>query len=47
MAIVILLQRPSSVGIVFITAGYGILIVPVARLMAVSRCFNGVSRHSI
>lgn len=47
MAVVILLQRPSSVGIVFITASYGFLIVPVAHLFAISWCFNKVSGRRI
>ncbi|AFM00410.1 hypothetical protein Desde_2026 [Desulfitobacterium dehalogenans ATCC 51507] len=45
--IVVLLQRPDAIGIVLVTAAYGLLIVPLSHLFAVHWCFNGVSKRRI
>ncbi|MBS4199186.1 hypothetical protein KHA93_05895 [Bacillus sp. FJAT-49732] len=45
--IVVMLQRPNAIGIVLVTAAYGLLIVPLSHLFAVHWCFNGVSKRRI
>jgi len=45
--IVVILQRPDAIGIVLVTAAYGLLIVPLSHLFAVHWCFNGVSKRRI
>ncbi|MBS4193145.1 hypothetical protein KHA94_23875 [Bacillus sp. FJAT-49705] len=45
--IVVMLQRPNAIGIVLVTAVYGLLIVPLSHLFAVHWCFNGVSKRRI
>lgn len=45
--IIVMLQRPNAIGIVLVTAAYGLLIVPLSHLFAVRWCFNGVSKRRI
>ncbi|WP_249308311.1 hypothetical protein [Lederbergia citrea] len=47
VVIVVMLQRPHAIGIVLLTAAYGLLIVPLSHLLAVRWCFNGVSKRRI
>lgn len=47
LLIVIILQRPSEVKVILITAGYGLFIATVSHIIAVQWCFNGVSRRRI
>lgn len=45
--IVVILQRPNVIGVVLVTAAYGLLIVPLSHLFAVHWCFNGVCKRKI
>lgn len=47
IVIVILLKGTSALGLVLLTAGYGVIIVAISHLIAVSWCFNGVGRRRI
>ncbi|WP_232699188.1 hypothetical protein [Brevibacillus daliensis] len=47
VVIVVMLQRPNAIGIVLLTAAYGLLIVPLSHLFAVHWCFNGVSKRRV
>lgn len=47
VVVVVMVQRPHDIGIVLLTAAYGLLIVPLFHLLAVRWCFNGVSKRRI
>ncbi|MDA3130288.1 hypothetical protein ACFPTR_00025 [Aliibacillus thermotolerans] len=47
VVIVVMVQRPHDIGIILLTAAYGLLIVPLSHLLAVRWCFNGVSKRRI
>ena len=47
VVIVVGLQRPNVMGIVLVTAAYGLLIVPLSHLFAIHWGFNGVSKRRI
>lgn len=47
LIIVVMLQRTDAIGIVLVTAVYGLLIVLLGHFVAARWCFNGVSRRRI